>query len=241
MPYFPSKKRCERVRASRVQTQLVSQRPKALRAFLYIFLSETHYIEAFCVGTETSFGISRTFMFKVFGGTVTVKAIENFITSCPLLEKFKFTNIFNPLALIVCAPNLKHLELTGLFTDVYLKHTPCLDAISLNFFGKSPNLQELEIIALGHESYSKKAAALDFWEKECPSNFTFKHLKMVVMSGVSNENDVEFLKFVLGRSPMLEVLSISPDAYYKRKMNMVNQVLRFQRAFPEVEIKFFDC
>ncbi|XP_074325235.1 F-box/FBD/LRR-repeat protein At1g13570-like [Apium graveolens] len=167
---------------------------------------------------------------KLHGGTVAAETIENLITGCPLLEKFKFTNLFDPLALTLCAPNLKHLGLYSGFEDVYLKHTPVLVAIKIYFtwFWKgnirikdpvtydclklivleclnfeeikevlyalhlilqSPNLQELRIVTSAPQYEYEKAADVDFWEKKCPADFTFKHLKIVEMSDLSKTND----------------------------------------------------
>lgn len=68
----------------------------------------------------------------IYGGAASAEAIENLIPGCPLLEKFKFSNIFDPLALIIRAPNLKHLSLSDAFKDIYLEHTPRLVSISIN-------------------------------------------------------------------------------------------------------------
>lgn len=112
---------------------------------------------------------------------------------------------------------------------------------------QSPNLQELEIDARQLETDAvavrlvhHEAVALDFWKRECPADFTFKHLKRVNMSFLSNEHDLEFIKFVLGRSPVLEVMRVSPREVYNGNMNMVNEVLHFQHASPKVDIRFFD-
>ncbi|KAL1829855.1 hypothetical protein ACET3Z_008267 [Daucus carota] len=213
--------------------------------------------------------------------TVALEFIENLLSSCPLLEKFKLITA-DKLALTVRAPNLKHLFAAGYLRDLYLEHTPVLvylciifekvwkenllvkvpvtyDSIKvieleginfeemnamlyvLHLLLHSPNLQELRIsedLSCGHY----KAAGLDFWEKCCPSDFTFKHLKVMKMSNVMNKHNIEFLKFVLERSPVLEVVSVSPPSmYYKDgQMNMVNEVLRVGRVSPSVEINFLD-
>ena len=62
------------------------------------------------------------------------------------------------------------------------------------------------------------------------------------MSNVLNKHNIEFLKFVLERSPVLEIVSVSPPSmYYKDgQMNMVNEVLRVGRVSPSVEINFLD-
>ena len=85
-----------------------------------------------------------------------------------------------------------------------------------------------------------KNADIDIWERKCPADFTFKHLKTVKLSNIFTKNDIEFVRFVLGRSPVLEVISISPDYEYGEAMKMVNEVLRFPRASLKVNINFFD-
>ncbi|KAL8112795.1 hypothetical protein AgCh_020187 [Apium graveolens] len=127
---------------------------------------------------------------------------------------------------------LKFIELQGLSYD---KMNNVFGVLYLIL--QSPNLQELQIEA---SSFDDKAANLDFWKNECPSNFTLKHLKRVKMSRVSDGNCMEFLKFVLGCSPVLEVMSVSPWENCIEKMNMANEVLHFRRASPKVDIRFFD-
>ncbi|KAK1375087.1 hypothetical protein POM88_031280 [Heracleum sosnowskyi] len=187
---------------------------------------------------------------------------------CPLLEKFACTNVADSLALAIHAPNLKHLTLNGFFTNLYLKHTPLLIVLSIDFFGRawksnvlvkvpvtyeydclkfielqalsfdeminvldvlylilrSPNVQELQIEAT---SFDDKAADLDFWENECPTNFTFKYLERVKMSGVSTGNCMELLKCLLGCSPVLKVMSVSPCDNCNGKMKMADEVLHY--------------
>ncbi|KAK1375090.1 F-box/RNI-like superfamily protein [Heracleum sosnowskyi] len=214
-------------------------------------------------------------MFSTIGGAKTkapAEAAENLISGCPLLEKFRFSNMFDPLALTIRAPNLKHLSISDAFKDIYLEHTPRLISISIhlttslegNFLTKvpvtydclklirledisfeqlnellcvlhmitqSPNLQELQIMI---------KLLIWIFGRECPADFTFKQLKIVDISFVSSENVMQFLKFVLGHSPVLEVMSISINGNTDGKMKMLNKVLRFQRAFPEVKIKLSD-
>ncbi|KAK1375081.1 F-box/FBD/LRR-repeat protein [Heracleum sosnowskyi] len=125
----------------------------------------------------------------------------------------------------------------------------------LHLLLQSPSLQELQISSpdLSYEERDiyafddapnpaqYKAADFDIWERKCPADFTCKCLKTVKLSYISTKHDMEFVKFVLGRSPVLEVISISPDEYeYGGAMNMVNEVMRFRRASPKVRIKFFD-
>lgn len=69
---------------------------------------------------------------NIYGGAAPAEAIENLISGCPLLEKFKFTNMFSPLALTIRAPNLKHLSMSDALKDIYLEHTPRLVSISIH-------------------------------------------------------------------------------------------------------------
>ncbi|WOH09724.1 hypothetical protein DCAR_0729182 [Daucus carota subsp. sativus] len=212
------------------------------------------------------------------GVTVTLKVIENLISGCPLLEKFKFINM-DKLALTIRAPNLKHLIVGGNFDDLYLEDTPLVVAISICFYPvwrgdilrkvpvtydylksieirdmdyedldmvvyvlhlllQSPNLQELQISA-DVEAPHYKHADFDIWERHCPADFTFKHLRTAKLSHVFNKNEMEFVKFVLGRSPLLKEISISFDEFGEA-LERVNEVLRLQRASPGVEINFFE-
>lgn len=68
---------------------------------------------------------------NIHGGMDPVEAIESLISGCPLLEKFKFSNMLDPVSLNIRAPNLKHLELSDAFKDVYLEHAPGLVSISM--------------------------------------------------------------------------------------------------------------
>ncbi|KAK1375080.1 FBD domain-containing protein [Heracleum sosnowskyi] len=217
---------------------------------------------------------------ELHGVTITLEVIENLISGCPLLEKFKFSH-WNKLAFAIRAPNLKLLTVKGNLEDFYLEHTPLVVAFSINFYplawrgnvlkkvpvtydylkfieiGKmdfkdtdevlyvlqlllqSPNLQDLqisspdlemeerEIIACGEEpnDFQYRTADFDIWERNCPTDFTFKCLKTVKLSYICTKHDVEFVKFLLGRSPVLEVISISPDYEYGEPMRMLPDLI----------------
>jgi hypothetical protein len=48
---------------------------------------------------------------------------------------------------------------------------------------------------------------LGFWAEECPEDCTFKQLKVVKMTDMSGvPHEMEFLKFLLANSPVLETL-----------------------------------
>nr|XP_017236162.1 PREDICTED: F-box/FBD/LRR-repeat protein At1g13570-like isoform X1 [Daucus carota subsp. sativus] len=110
----------------------------------------------------------------------------------------------------------------------------------LHLILQSPNLQELQVSAATRWTFFK-AYNMDFWERECPTDFTFKHLKIVKMSGVSHKKDMDFIKFVLRSSPVLEVMRVSYDEYldYRKRTVMEYDVLHSKRASPTVNIKLF--
>nr|XP_017233745.1 PREDICTED: F-box/FBD/LRR-repeat protein At1g13570-like [Daucus carota subsp. sativus] len=128
---------------------------------------------------------------------------------------------------------LKFIQLNGvLFQEknevVYVHH----------LLLQTPNVQELRISAVAIEDAFFEEADMDFWEKEIAADFLFKHLKIVKMSCVSSEKDMQFIKFVLRCSPVLELMSVSYYIEDGTNMNIENAVLHFPRASPGVDIKF---
>ncbi|RWR94532.1 F-box/FBD/LRR-repeat-like protein [Cinnamomum micranthum f. kanehirae] len=58
--------------------------------------------------------------------------IVRLIWECPLLEWLKFISINSYLCLNIHAPNLRYLELDGVFRDISIKSSPLLTNVSLN-------------------------------------------------------------------------------------------------------------
>lgn len=85
-----------------------------------------------------------------------------------------------------------------------------------------------------------EATDLDFWEKECPSHCIFARLKVVKMTEMSGvPHEMEFIKFLLENSPVLEVMSIAPCSFVTEgRLNMLIELVRFRRASPRAEILF---
>ncbi|KAL8112797.1 hypothetical protein AgCh_020189 [Apium graveolens] len=183
------------------------------------------------------------------GVTITREVIEDLVSGCPLLEEFKFDNM-DKLALTAWRGDIlmkvpvtyEYLK----FIEIRKMDYQDMDKVLyvLHLLLQSPNLQELQISSpdLFEEAHYIKAngdapdpphyktADLNIWERNCPSDFTFKCLKSVKLSYIATKYDLEFVKFVLVRSPPLEVISISPhdDEFGGGAMDMVNEVLRFQ-------------
>ncbi|XP_044490564.1 F-box/FBD/LRR-repeat protein At1g13570-like isoform X2 [Mangifera indica] len=208
---------------------------------------------------------------------VASEAIESLISSCPLLESLSLSH-FDSLDLFICAPNLKYLFLEGEFKDICLENTPLLVSLSvamdmtdditehfeqssscnfIQFLGGVPLLEKLVgsiyfTKGLSNTSAAVEADDLDVWEKECPSDCTFKQLKLVKMTDMSGVlHEMELIKFLLKSSPVLEIMSIKPCAFVRHtrqnmliemwtdtKLNMLIELLRFRRASAQAEIVF---
>ncbi|KAF7808969.1 F-box/FBD/LRR-repeat protein [Senna tora] len=113
--------------------------------------------------------------------------------------------------------------------------------VVLRLITSSPNLKELQI-SQGSSNIptATDAPDLDFWRKECPSDCTLKKLKLVKltdMCGVPHE--MEFIKYLLGSSPVLETMSIMPCMYVmESQLKMLIELVKFRRASAQAEIIF---
>lgn len=81
---------------------------------------------------------------------------------------------------------------------------------------------------------------MDFWEKECEFDCKFEHLKMVKMMDMSGvPHEIGFIGFMLGNSPVLETMSITPSVYMTEdRLNFLIELTKFKRASPEAEMIF---
>ncbi|XP_031278053.1 F-box/FBD/LRR-repeat protein At1g13570-like [Pistacia vera] len=166
-----------------------------------------------------------------------------FLGGVPLLEKLvgyiyftKYLSIGNgPGRLPITYSRLHTIELCQVsFED--MKEI----LVVIRLITNSPNLKELQISGSSNTLAAIEARDLDFWEKECPSDCTFKQLKLVKMTDVSGvPHEMELIKFLLKSSPVLEIMSINPCAIVAdRKLNMLIELLRFRRASAQAEIVF---
>jgi len=81
---------------------------------------------------------------------------------------------------------------------------------------------------------------LDFWEKECPLDSILAQLKLVKLTEMSGmPHEIQFIRFLLGCSPMLETMSIIPAMYdLDCQLKMVVELMKFRRASTKAEIYF---
>ncbi|PON47694.1 F-box domain containing protein [Trema orientale] len=112
--------------------------------------------------------------------------------------------------------------------------------VVLRLIMSSPNLRELQISGSSNALVALEAPDLDLWEKQSLSKCTFKKLKLVKMTDMSGvPHEMEFVKFLLSRSPVLETMSIAPCVYVvDGRLNMLIDLVRFRRASPRAEIVF---
>ncbi|KAK9116281.1 hypothetical protein Sjap_015228 [Stephania japonica] len=131
--------------------------------------------------------------------------------------------------------HLKYIELFQVgFEDV--------DEISVALYliVCSPSLEELQISGSSDIEIADESFDLNFWEMQhsldCSSP-KLRTVKMVEISGVQNE--LEFIKFVLAKSPALKNMSIKPSVYVKEGgWEMLVELLRFPRASPQARILY---
>lgn len=131
--------------------------------------------------------------------------------------------------------------------------TPCINLtylwLSINFydlkeistalcvFRSSPNLKKLEIIAVQEENTVVLAPASFCWENvflEPSIPIQVRHVWIEGISGMKAELD--FLRFLLLYSPMLEKMEVKPDLYVGSKL--MSELLRFKRASAQAEVVY---
>ncbi|KAL5759275.1 hypothetical protein ACOSQ2_018113 [Xanthoceras sorbifolium] len=166
-----------------------------------------------------------------------------FLGGVPLLEKLvgyiyftKYLSIGDdPGRLPVTYSQLKIIELYQVsFED--MKEI----MVVIRLITNSPNLKELKISGSANSLAATEEYDLDLQEIVCPSDCLFKHLKFVKMTDIAGvPHEMEFIKFLLKNSPVLETMSITPCVFLKDKnLNMLIELVRFRRASAQAEIEF---
>lgn len=112
--------------------------------------------------------------------------------------------------------------------------------VILRLIMNSPNLKELQISGSSNTLAALEAPDLEFWERKGLLDCTFKNLKTVKMTDMSGvPHELECIKFLLGNSPVLEIMSITPCVYViEGRLNMLIGLVRFRRASAQAEIVF---
>lgn len=112
--------------------------------------------------------------------------------------------------------------------------------VLLRLIVNSPNLEELNISGCYNSSTDSASPEWSFWEKECPKEYMFSQLKSVRLSDMFGEmNEMEFIKLILERAPVLEAMTIIPSSYAKEgALNMLIALARYRRASAQAELIF---
>ncbi|KAG5051623.1 hypothetical protein AAZX31_02G120300 [Glycine max] len=112
--------------------------------------------------------------------------------------------------------------------------------VILRLITSSPNLKELQISGSSNIPVAVDTPDLDFWEKECLSDSTLNKLKTVKLSEMGGwPHEIEFIKYLLGRSPVLETLSIIPCVFdMENNLKMLIELVKCRRASTRAEVIF---
>jgi len=79
----------------------------------------------------------------------------------------------------------------------------------------------------------------NFWEEDHWSSL-FAHLRLVKVSGISGvKSEMDFIKFLLSNSPVLEQLTVKP-ASQEGEWELMKELLRFRRASIYAEVIYLD-
>ncbi|KAL8142274.1 hypothetical protein V2J09_015306 [Rumex salicifolius] len=102
----------------------------------------------------------------------------------------------------------------------------------------APNLHELQISGSPNAASPSEVPDVCFVDMECSSDFAFKQLKVVKITDTSGLlNEMKFIKFLLGSSPVLETMIIKPYVT-EEIVVLLTELLKFRRASPTAEILF---
>ncbi|CAK7327897.1 unnamed protein product [Dovyalis caffra] len=191
-----------------------------------------------------------------------------FISNCPLLERMTLEGCPHFYCLRISAPNLKYLSFSGTFDSINLKNAPLLKAVSISMNGMPENARYfkdrkvsnlIEIVSsvpavenLSVEQQFFKAntktnavmePALEYMRvqdfSDCSLN-RLREVKMQLISGVQPE--LEFMKFLLAESTMLEKMEILPtkEKSINGGFQILRELIRFRRASAKAEIIYLE-
>ncbi|PIA63375.1 hypothetical protein AQUCO_00201009v1 [Aquilegia coerulea] len=164
----------------------------------------------------------------------TICNMINALGSVPLLERLVAESYFVkhlsvnkvPRRLPIKYERLKTLELYQVgFEDVNEI------SVAICLIVNSPNLEEL-LFSASSDSEACMGPDMDYWETQHPLDCSFKRLQNVNMTDISGVADeLEFIKFLLAKSPVLKTMSIKPSIYVvDGGWEMLIEMLRFPRA-----------
>ncbi|KAK6133989.1 hypothetical protein DH2020_032265 [Rehmannia glutinosa] len=112
--------------------------------------------------------------------------------------------------------------------------------VVLQLIVNSPNLKALQISGSSNTSAATQTPDSQFWDDKFSTDCTFHQLKTVKLTDVSGvPHEMKFIEYLLGRSPCLEEMSVTPSLYVTEgRLNMLIDLVSFRRASPQASIKF---
>ncbi|KAL5723418.1 hypothetical protein ACHQM5_006822 [Ranunculus cassubicifolius] len=104
-------------------------------------------------------------------------------------------------------------------------------SVAIYLIVNSPNLEEL-LFSASSDNEACVGPDLDYWETQHSLDCSFKRLQIVSMTDISGVPDeLEFIKFLLAKSPVLKTMTIKPSLYVSDGgWDMLIEMLRFPRA-----------
>ncbi|BFG42127.1 hypothetical protein CerSpe_284020 [Prunus speciosa] len=131
------------------------------------------------------------------------------------------------------------LYLSFLSIDIYFSD-PCEVLAAQCLLRSSPALQELEIMA-NHENQDQAVnVEVKSW-LDANQNWSFTQLRLVKITSFSgSEAELDFIKFLLSSSPLLEILTVKPAASVVDSLELLKRLIRFRRASVHSEIVYLE-
>ncbi|KAK9756296.1 hypothetical protein RND81_01G087800 [Saponaria officinalis] len=167
--------------------------------------------------------------------------LSKFFTHLPRIQRLEVQSYFLkylavgnvPVKLPVACLCLNYLSMRINFNDLTeMKAACCL-------FRSSPNLFELEMLARPEEE-SIVNMSPSFWAGYNDSECLFDNVRVVRVVDISGaKSELDFMKFLLTKSPKLEKLTVKP-ASADGGMDFLKELVRFRRASVLAEVIYVD-
>ncbi|KAF8407752.1 hypothetical protein HHK36_006888 [Tetracentron sinense] len=187
------------------------------------------------------------------------EVFETIISNCTALERLRLKNLNGCSRLKICGLNLQHFYFDGELTDICFIDVPQLSFVSIyshnSLFehvgqGDSCNLVKVLGPLTGLEKLASESYFIqldeadvtelvgDFWEAQGHLDCSMNHLRVVKVYFIAGlRPDLQFLKFLLVNSPVLEILRVNLTlGIIIDETKTLKELLRFRRASARAEI-----
>ncbi|KAK7306988.1 hypothetical protein VNO77_39658 [Canavalia gladiata] len=112
--------------------------------------------------------------------------------------------------------------------------------VVLRLITSSPTLKELQISGSSNIPVAIYTPDMEFWEKEYRSDSRLSKLKTVKLSEMGGwPHEIEFIKFLLRRSTVLETMNIIPCVFdMENNLKILIELMKCRRASTRAEVVF---